>query len=183
MVRPISPSFLLCYIIHKLFLHSLNSADTDLLGLCYHPNGIPLSQLLYDPCIFFLQFLIGFLVSFLSTVLSTLSDVLLLPGVVSILVVLTFHFRAGPEYGYKNGQEGTSLPVRVENGQLLILIILLIHSNRLESKATAKAVNLAFGNDCSRHKKEDCLAFFLVPETELSTHNVCVLFRLQRYTL
>ena len=124
----------------------------------------------YSSC----NFSSGFLVCFLSTVLSTLSDVLLLPGVESILVVLTFHFRAGPKYGYKNGQEGTSLPVRVENGQLLILIILLIHPNRLESKATAKAVNLAFGNDCSRHKKEDCLAFFLVPKTELSTHNVCV---------
>ena len=151
MVRPIITSFLLCYIIYKLLFHSLNGADTDPLRLCNHSDEIALSQLLYDPCIFFLQFLIGFLVSFLSTVLSTLSDVLLLPGVESILVVLTFHFRAGPKYGYKNGQEGTSLPVRVENGQLLILIILLIHPNRLESKATAKAVNLAFGNDCSGH--------------------------------
>ena len=121
MVRPISPSFLLCYIIHKLLFHSLNRADTDPLRLCNHSDEIALSQLLYDPCIFILQFLVGFLVCFLSTVLSTLGDVLLLPGVESILVVLTF------------------------------LIILLIHPNRLESKATAKAVNLAFGNDCSGH--------------------------------
>ena len=48
--------------------------------LCYHPDGIAFLQLLYDPCIFFLQFLIGFLVSFFSTDLSTFGDALFFSG-------------------------------------------------------------------------------------------------------